>query len=183
MAVVTGSAGLRDHARAPGNLAIEVWHSTGDLLSTGDIDQHGAQRVGAAMVHNIVTLTGRNLIRDVLYWLTTGDGAAVTGLNRFAVGTSSGTFTAASSQLNAEVFRDSWTARTKSDGQTAYKYFLGTGSANGQTLKEAGIFGNAASTAANNGTLYAAATYSGIAKTTAIGITYTWTLSWADDGV
>lgn len=163
------------------NLRLEAWRSTGELAGFDDLAN--AELVFSTEIHNIVPLTGRNLIRDCLHWLTTADGTQPTGLNRFAVGTSSSGFGAASTRLNNEVFRDSWTARTKTDGQTVYKYFLGTGSANANTLVEAGIFGNGATTAANNGTLYSAATHSSIAKTTAIGITYTWTLTWVDDGV
>lgn len=155
------------------NLRVDVWH----------MDGGNPVLLRSEREHNLCTLTGRNLLRDLLHWNSTGDGTQPSGLNRFAVGTSTAAFAAASSQLGAETFRDSFTQRTKTDGQTVYKYFLGAASGNGVTLTEAGLFGNGASTAANNGTMYAGAIYTGIAKTTSIGVTYTWTLTWADDGV
>lgn len=160
------------------NLEIEVWHMDGPQPML-------IQRLAG---HNIVPLTGRNLARDLLYWASTADGTRPSGINVFAIGTSTGAFSASSTSLGAEVYRDtSFTQRTKTDGQTVYKYFLGVGTTasafNGVTLTEAALYANGASTAANNGTPYALSLYTGIAKTTSLGITFNWTATWADDGV
>lgn len=155
------------------NLDIAVW----------DVDGNEPILIDSTQRHNLVTLAGRNLIRDLLYWNSTADNPRPFGLNYFSAGTSTAAFAASSTALGTEVFRDSFTQRTKTDGQTVYKYYLTSNDANGNTLTEAGLHGNSSSTGANTGELYAGALYTAIAKTTSIAITYSWTLTWADDGV
>jgi hypothetical protein len=79
--------------------------------------------------------------------------------------------------LGTEVFRDVFTSKTYAAGQIIIKYFLASGSANGNTLTEAGLFGDDATGAADSGTLFARVVHSGVAKTSSIAITYTWTIT------
>ena len=121
---------------------------------------------------NLSPTVARNLLRDFLF------GDAVTGLNYFAAGTGSTAPAATDTQLGVEVFRDTWTTLTKTaDGVLQMQYYLGTGSANGSTIAEAGAFGNGATAAANSGTLYARATFTPTAKTNAEAWTFTWTFT------
>lgn len=120
--------------------------------------------------HNLIVLAGRNLLRDFLY-----DGATPTvdGLTHFAVGTGVTAATANDTTLGTEVFRDTITQKIKDAAKLTVKYYLASGSANGSTLTEAGIF-NASAV----GTMYARVTHTGIAKDATISITYSWDLTW-----
>jgi hypothetical protein len=144
----------KDSLRLRGDLTVSILDAaTGQILSR-------------ETVKNLSVLTGRNLIRDFLY------GDAVTGLTHFAVGTGAVAPVAGNATLGAEVFRDTITALTKADGKLTVTYYLASGSANGHTLTEAGIF-----TAAIAGTMYSRAVYTGIPKTSSIAITYSWDLT------
>lgn len=133
--------------------------------------------------HNLATLAGRNLIRDLLFWKDASDDPRPSGLNFFATGTGATAPAAGDTTLGVEVFRDVVTNRVKTDGQLVLKYFLASTDANGNTLTEAGLFGNGATATADSGTLYARATFTGIVKTSAIAVTFAWTCTWSDDGV
>ena len=143
--------------RALANVTIEVRDvTTGALLSR-------------ELQHNLVVTAGRNLIRDLLK----GDSSAT--LTHFAVGTSAAAVTAADTALGTEVFRDTLTQKTADAAKLVCKYYLATGSANGDTLREAGLL-----TAASGGTLYARVTLaSPIVKTSSIAVTFTWELTWS----
>lgn len=117
--------------------------------------------------HNLVTTAGRNLLRDFLATL------APAGLTHFAVGTNGAAAATTDTVLGTEVFRDLVTSRTSTSLALTVKYFLSTGSANGQTLREAGLLNAAA-----NGTLFARFVLSNpIVKTSTISVTFTWTIS------
>ncbi len=154
-----------------GELDIQPWR----------VDSEGRHHpLPSICVPNLTTLLGRNLVRDLLWWQSTGDGTQPAGLNKFAIGTSTSAYTASSTAMGNESFRDSFTQRTVSDGQMVIKYYLASGSATSNpSLTEAALWGNNASTASGNGTLYAGTVHSAVAKTTAIAITYTWTLTFS----
>lgn len=138
------------------NVIKEVFSAeTGELLRTEE-------------THNLFVDAGLNLIRD---FLNLGAG---TGLNRFAIGTGTTAVTAADTQLQTEVFRDQFTQKTTATKQLTVKYFLASGSANGNTITEAGIFGNGATDTANSGALFARVLQTADAKTSAEAWTYTW---------
>lgn len=138
------------------NVIKEVFSAeTGELLRTEE-------------THNLFVDAGLNLLRD---FLNLGAG---TGLNRFAIGTGATAVTAADTQLQTEVFRDQFTQTTTATKQLTVKYFLASGSANGNTITEAGIFGNGATNTANSGTLFARVLQTADAKTSAEAWTYTW---------
>lgn len=115
--------------------------------------------------HNLVVTDGRNLIRDFLF------GDAVGGLTQMAFGTSSTAVTATDTALGAQVFADTLTNKIKSPGSLLTSYFLATGSANGNTLREAGLK-NAA------GVLFARYVFATpIVKTSSIAVTFNWTIN------
>ncbi len=114
--------------------------------------------------HNLVPLSGRNLVRDFL------NGAVSVGtITHLAIGTGTAAPTANDTALQTEVFRDAVTKRTPDVGKLSIQYYLPSTAANGNTLTEAGLFN-----AANGGTLVARVTYQPIAKTASLVITYTW---------
>jgi len=123
-------------------------------------------------VGNLAVLSGRNLLRDFLY------GDAVSGLGRFALGTDGTAPTANDTALGTEVFRDQFTKVTKESGKLTAQYYLSSTSANGNTLQEAGAFANGATDTPGSGTLYARVTFTPIAKTSSIAVTFTWELTW-----
>jgi hypothetical protein len=83
---------------------------------------------------NKITDAGFNsIIRDLL----AGSGFAPTHI---AVGTNGATPTAADTTLGNEVFRNTITLRIPADKRLKFQLFLDTGDANGNTLREAGIF-------------------------------------------
>lgn len=122
--------------------------------------------------HNLAVDSGLNWIRDFF------NGDVVTGLNRFAVGTGVTAESPSDILLGLEVFRDQFTLVTKISKGLEIKYFLSSTSANGNTIGEAGLFGNGATDTANSGTMYARVTFPAEAKTNAQAWTFTWTLTW-----
>jgi hypothetical protein len=116
--------------------------------------------------NNLVTLAGRNLVRDLLR------GESTLELSHFAVGTGTAAAAATDTALGAEVHRDLITQTTVADGQLTERFYLPSTAANGSTLTEAGLF-----TAASGGTLYARVTHAGIAKTSSIAVSYDWVIT------
>ncbi len=77
--------------------------------------------------------------------------------------------------LVAEVYRDVWISATATDALLELRYYLTTSEANGNTLREAGVF-----TEALAGIMYARAPFAEeIAKTSDIAVHFTWSLNWA----
>lgn len=153
------------------NVELEVWDAkTGEVLEK-------------QTCHNLVVSAGLNVIRDLLHWMTTADGTRPLGIYYMSVGSGTAAFASTSTGLNTERHRDTPTQRTKSAAQTIYKLFVSASQSNGYTLTESGLHANTTSTSANTGELYGAVIWnSGVAKTSAIGITVEHTVSWADDG-
>jgi hypothetical protein len=118
--------------------------------------------------HNLAVMTGRNLLRDFL------NGDSVDGLSYSAVGTDNTAAASGDTTLGTEVFRKLFTQTNKTSGSLNIKTYVGSTEGNGSTLVEAGLFGGAATGATDSGTLYARATFTGIAKTSAIGVTFDW---------
>lgn len=118
--------------------------------------------------HNLVPTAGRNLLRDFL------DGDAPAGVTHFAVGTGSTAASNNDTALGTQVLRDVVTSKAKDVLKLTVKYYLATGSANGNTLREAGLFN-----ASSGGTMYARYVLaSAIVKTSSIAVTFTWELTW-----
>jgi len=116
---------------------------------------------------NLVVSGGLNLIRDLL------DGDAVAGLTHFAVGTDTSPVSAIQTTLGTEVFRDTVTQRTSNTQQLIVSYYLASGSANGNTLSEAGLFNDA-----TTGTMFARVLLNpAVPKTSAVAVTLNWTIN------
>ncbi len=118
-------------------------------------------------VHNLAVTAGRNLIRDLLH------GDAVDGLTHIATGTDGTAPAAGDTALGAEVFRGSLTDSIEDTAKLTVKLHITSTQANGNTLREAGVFNAAAA-----GTMYARVIHEDIVKTAAIRVTYTWDLTW-----
>ena len=139
------------------NLRVEVRDAATDAL------------IAEELLHNLVVNAGLNLIRDLL------DGDAVAGLTHFAVGTGTTAVAASQTALVTETFRAAVTSRTSSAESLSVKYYLPSGSANGGTLAEVGLFN-----AASSGTMFARAKLaSTIAKTSSVTVTFTWAINLA----
>jgi len=146
----------------PWTLLVDLWR----------VDGGRHRHLRRELVHNLVTTAGRNLIRDFMY------GDAVTGLERFAIGTDGTTPAASDAALGAEVLRAAFTDKTKGTGELTLVYYLGSASANGNTLREVGVFGNGATSTPGSGTLYLRAVHSPIEKNASLAITYTIVPAW-----
>ncbi len=116
---------------------------------------------------NLVVNAGLNLIRDFL------DGDAPTAPTHFGYGTGTNAVAAGDTALQTQVARDTLTSKTSNAQQQVYTYYLGSATANGNTLGEAGIF-----TAASGGTMLCRVKLSPtIVKTASIAVTFTWTIN------
>ena len=121
--------------------------------------------------HNMFVTAGKNVLRDFM------NGSIVTGLTHMAIGTDNTTVTLSDVLLGTEVYRDTFTNTTSTSAQLTLKYYLSSTEANGNTLTEAGLFGNGATVTTDSGSMFARVIYTGIVKTTSIAVTITWILS------
>lgn len=146
---------LHTSLRLQGTLAFEVRSAR-----TGRVLRRAVQR-------NLVVTAGKNLVRDLLK----GDSTAT--ITHVAVGTGTTAVVVTDTTLQTQVLREAATEKTAASAQLTVKYYLASGSANGNTLAEAGLF-----TAASGGTMYVRAILSStIVKTSAVTVTFTWTLT------
>lgn len=139
------------------NVIIEVFDKGGKLLQK-------------KFLHNLVTTSGRNLIRDLLAGDITG------GLKTFALGTDSTPVDASDTGLGDLKHSGDISERIKEDGKLTLKYFLPTKEGNGITFNEAGLFGGD-----NGDHMYARVLIpEGLNKNEGISVVFTWVLSWVD---
>lgn len=124
------------------------------------------RRLSRRRFSNLAVLVGRNQVRDALY------GSGITPPSRFALGTGSTAVTAADTALEAEVWRDVFSTKTVAAGTVTFKYFLSALTANGNTLREAGLFN-----AASSGEMFARVVFTEIEKTSAITVLFAWTFT------
>jgi hypothetical protein len=117
---------------------------------------------------NLVVNAGLNLIRDFL------DGDAPTAPTHFGYGTGTNAVTAGDTALQTQLARDVFTSKTGTNAQQQiFTFYLGSATANGNTLAEAGIFN-----AASGGTMLCRVKLSPtIVKTASIAVTFTWTIN------
>ena len=115
---------------------------------------------------NLVVLSGRNLIRDLI------DEVPATGVTHLAVGTGTTAVVSGDTAMETEQFRGALTKRTPSSGSVTWSYYLSSSQANGNDLTEAGLLN-----AASGGTLFARVTHAAITKTSSIAVMYSWTLN------
>jgi len=117
-------------------------------------------------VDNLVTLVGRNQVRDLLI---TGTGPT---LSHYAVGTGTTPAVAGDTSLQNEVFRDVATQIVELPGEVEVTLYLSSTQANGNDITEAGIF-----TADLGGAMFARTVFSPINKTSNVAITFAHTIS------
>ena len=122
--------------------------------------------------HNLITTLGKNLVRDLL-----GMAAGITGLNYIAIGTDDTAAAITDTVLGNEVHRAVFTDVVYDTAKITLKYYLSSSTANGNTLVEAGLFGDDASATPDSGTLFAHVTHTAIPKTSAVAVTYSWEIS------
>ena len=137
----------------------------------------GDQETGEEKVietHNMVVDAGRNLVRDLLR------GTVGTPVYYIAFGSSSAAPSSGQTTLSNELVRYAFSIPADAiTGQLTFHYYMSSASGpNGSNICEVGLF-----TAASNGTMYARATFSAVAKTTGIYLKITWVLGFNDDGV
>lgn len=114
---------------------------------------------------NKIIDAGLNLVRDLI-------AGGNTPVSDIAVGTNSTAPLATDTTLITEVFRSNIARRIPTDKKITIQNFIPTGSANGNTLREAGIFN-----APNAGDMLSRVTFSDIVKTSAISVTLTWAIT------
>lgn len=146
---------MRSTVSAAVNVTIEVLDA-----ATGVLQRQQA--------HNLVTLAGRNRLRDAL----AGDAVSL-AISHVALGTGSTAPVAGNTALGTEVYRDIPTQLVRTDGKLTVKLYLPANQANGYTLAEGGLFVGGTAVP-NSGVLFARVTYAGEAKTSAQAWTITW---------
>jgi hypothetical protein len=145
---------LRDDVVLRGHVSIGIYgQASGSLLKTIEQD-------------NLITQGGRSLIAA---WMSGGVEAAP---SHIALGSGSTPPQVSDVALESEVYRQVITDRQNVTVQVIYKLFISTGSANGQTIREVGLFNAPAA-----GFMFARAVLSQpIVKSTAITLTVAWTI-------
>ncbi len=99
---------------------------------------------------NMVVTTGKNSIADALRGTETNNKGIITYC---AMGTGGTAPTEANTQLQTELGRKLVSVRSVSGNVATFETFFTTSEVNG-TLLEAGLFGDAASSTANSGTMF-----------------------------
>lgn len=119
--------------------------------------------------HNVVTNGGRQATRDA--WDATI--TPPTPPTHLAFGTDATAAAATQTALVAEVFRSLLASRARTAQQIVFKHFLSDVQANGNTLREFGLFN-----AASGPLMFTRAVLaSAIVKTSSITVTSTWTVT------
>ena len=136
------------------------------------IDVETGEVVETIKKHNLVTTLGKNLVRDLL-----GMVAGITGINYIACGTNVTSVAITDTKLGTEVFRDTFTDQIYTSGNINFRYYLDSSSANGNTLVEAGLFGDNATGTVNTGTIFAHVIHTAIVKTSSVAVTYSWDIT------
>lgn len=149
--------GLRSTVRVLSNVTADIYDS-----ATGALIDHRA-------THNLVVSAGLSLIVALLA------GTATVGVTHFGYGTGTTAVTASDTALATQLARDVVTQTSQSAGTLTVKYYLSSGTANGNTLGEVGLFN-----AATGGTMVARALLSPtITKTLAIQVVFTWSITFS----
>lgn len=151
------------------------YKTTLDISTNVTIQTHDSKTMNVIETikkHNIVTTVGKNLVASLL-----GIKAGVTGINYFAVGTSNTAVALADTTLGTEVFRNVLTDAVYTNTVVTFKFFLASTEANGNTLVEAGLFGDNATGVEDTGDLFAHVVHNPIVKNDGVAITYSWEIS------
>jgi hypothetical protein len=136
-------------------------------------DAESGKLIRQTKVHNLVTNSGLNLVRDLM--ANTGRAP-----NTIAIGTGTSPTTATMTTLQTEVYRYYFSRRVTSTASIRYQLYLdaSTPSTQPYTIGEAGIFSGGSyygsSAPSSGGTLFARATFSPFLKDSSITVTFTW---------
>jgi hypothetical protein len=125
--------------------------------------------VSSEQIHNLVTLAGRNLVRDALNGTKTTTAMAITAV---AVGTEQTAPSSGQTGLSTQVNTGGISQRVVSSGVLTIQRYLGSGDANGNSISEAGIFCDSV--------MFARVTFAPVAKTTSVTLTITWSVTIGD---
>lgn len=121
--------------------------------------------LGRVSGHNLITDTGKTLLRDLI-------GGLRKWPTHIAVGTGTVAAVAADVALGTEVYRALITRRVQRPFGIKFQLFIPTTDANGNTLTEAALWTVVGSTS----TLFARILFTAIAKTSAASLTISWTV-------
>lgn len=124
------------------------------------------------LVNNLVTTAGKSSMADGLRGTTANNKGIITYC---AVGTNSVAPAVGDTQLGAEVARKQISIREVSANVATFRTFFTTSEANG-VLREAGLFGDDATTTANSGTLFCRAAINRT-KTSSDTLTLVWSVT------
>lgn len=113
--------------------------------------------------HNLVVDAGLNLLRDLL-------DATNTAITHFRAGTSSTAPANGQTDLIASVHGNVVSQRVKASFAITHRCFIPSSAANGNTLREAGLFN-----ALTGGTMFSRVTHDDIVKTASNTVTHSWT--------
>lgn len=141
--------------------------NTNVVVTARDMAGRVVQRERA---HNLITNVGLNQLRDRLQ----NSGPLSTPITHMALGTSSAAVTPQDILLGTEVYRDAFSSLTPTEQTLVVRLVVPGGSANGNTITEAGIFDTVT---ANVGNLFARVVFPGVSKTAAVTLTVDWTLT------
>lgn len=141
-----------------------------DVNLTVDIhDAETGRVIDRQEVHNRVTDAGLTLLLLALM------GTPGAGVTHFATGTGTAAIQPGDTTLQGEVTRETVTSKSVAGLTMTVKYYMGSTVGNGNTIRKVGLFN-----AGTGGTLIAAALLaSAIPKSSAVGVTYTWTITLA----
>lgn len=175
---------LRSGALAKGRLRLQEWRVPpgGQLFVpskhngplTPQLLAAGFVMTDEERIQNEVLDAGRNLIRDFLL------GNVVTSLTYYAIGISATAATRAQNPqtLISEVYRSTISSFSTDVAKLTVELYVPSSVANGNTLAEAGPFGNGATATADSGTCYARAVHSARVKDSTKAFTYSHDLTW-----
>ena len=130
-------------------------------------DAHTQALISEQSIHNMVTNSGLQFIRDLI-------DETQQGCTHFATGTDLSATVIEHTALGAEVYRNAISSRVKVDFEITQRCFIPPSSANGNTLYEAGLF-NSADTTPGQSTLFSRVVHDAIVKTISNTVTYSWT--------
>jgi hypothetical protein len=142
-----------------GNLQIDILDALGRPVST-------------ERVYNDVPQAGRNVVRDLLLRGEPGSNAIGFAPTNMALGTGSAATTDTDTELSIEVYRAFLDSRQGRDAEAVFQLFLTTADANGNTLREAGLFDSP--TAGNM--LARVVLPTPIVKTVSIQVVFSWSI-------
>jgi hypothetical protein len=124
------------------------------------------------MVNNMVVTAGKNAIADALRGTTSNNKGIITYC---ALGTGITAPALGNTALQTELFRKIISVRSVSGNAATFQTFFTTAEGNG-TLKEAGLFGDDASSTPGSGTLFCRAAINRV-KTSGDTLTLVWTVT------